>query len=253
MDNIKNVLDSRLLSQTFETSLNPAIHLTEAKFIAQMYARLENCISVLSDMRARKSYLYYGPLAGQLGLQKREAEIASIWEDELLSRVHTEDLQKKYRLEFHFFEFLSTINIYERADYEVLTRLRVKNKEGDYILLKHRLVYLTSTEDGTIWLALCLYNMIYEHPEVNVPEGVIVNNKSGRIVDYNPDRINQLLSPREVEILHLIKHGRRSKEIADKLSLSVNTINRHRQNIFQKLNVTNALEACRIAENAGLL
>jgi len=39
--------------------------------------------------------------------------------------------------------------------------------------------------------------------------------------------------------MQLIRQGKRSKEIAEKLTLSVNTVNRHRQNIFQKLNVSN--------------
>jgi len=72
-------------------------------------------------------------------------------------------------------------------------------------------------------------------------------------MDYNHHEFSQILSLREKEILQLIKHGRRSKEIADKLGLSINTVNRHRQNIFQKLNVTNAMEACRVAEGTGLL
>jgi DNA-binding NarL/FixJ family response regulator len=120
-------------------------------------------------------------------------------------------------------------------------------------LIKHRLLYVGSSEDGSIWLALCLYNIIYDHPDFNIPQGVILNIKTGKIIDSNQQRFSDILSLREKEILQLIKHGRRSKEIADKLGLSINTVNRHRQNIFQKLNVTNAMEACRIAETTGLL
>lgn len=248
---MRDLLDIKLLSQSFETTLNPDLQLENGKLIARMYTKLENGISVLSDLKARKSYISYGSIAEQLGLQAKETEIQSIWEDELLNRVHTEDLQKKYRLEFQFFQLLNSIDITERVDYGVITRLRVRNKEGKYILLKHRLLYIGNSEDGSIWLALCLYNIIPDHPEFDVPRGVIINNKSGKIIEYIPHDFAEILSPREKEVLQLIKHGRRSKEIADKLSLSINTVNRHRQNIFQKLNVTNALEACRIAENTG--
>lgn len=47
------------------------------------------------------------------------------------------------------------------------------------------------------------------------------------------------LSDREVEILRLIAREQTSKEIAERLSLSVNTVENHRQNIFAKLNVRN--------------
>ena len=35
-----------------------------------------------------------------------------------------------------------------------------------------------------------------------------------------------------------------SKDIAQTLSISINTVNRHRQNILEKLQVNNSIEAC---------
>ncbi|WP_029286337.1 response regulator transcription factor [Pedobacter sp. R20-19] len=250
---MRDLLDIKLFSQSFEKIQNPVQKLDNAKRIAQMYSQFENCIAVLSDMKARNSFLYYGALASQLGLAAQDQEIKSIWEDQLLSKVHPEDLQKKYRLEFQFFQHLHNTDTEERMDYEVITKLRIKNKEGKYVLIRHRLLYISSSDDGSIWLALCLYHMIYDHPEFEIPQGIIINNKSGKIIEQNEAQFKVLLSPREKEILQLIKHGQRSKEIADKLALSINTINRHRQNIFQKLNVSNAMEACRMAETMGLV
>ncbi|WP_426324357.1 response regulator transcription factor [Pedobacter sp. R-06] len=204
-------------------------------------------------MKARRSFLYYDAIAEEIGLEKKEAEIKSIWEDELLGRVHPEDLQKKYRLEFQFFQLLNSIDIRERMDYQVITKLRIRNKDGKYILIQHRLIYIGNSKDGSMRLSLCLYNMIYDHPEFEIPQGAIVNIKTGKIIDHNQQRFIDILSSREKEVLQLIKHGRRSKEIAVKLGLSINTVNRHRQNIFQKLNVTNVMEACRVAESTGIL
>jgi DNA-binding NarL/FixJ family response regulator len=107
--------------------------------------------------------------------------------------------------------------------------------------------------EGNIWLALCLYNLVYEDAGFEVPQGVIINARTGKVICYEVGDFAGLLSTREKEVLQLIKKGFRSKEIADKMELSVNTVNRHRQNIFQKLNVTNAMEACRLAETAGFL
>ena len=249
---MRDLLDIKLLSQPFKITSDPELKLENAKHIAEMYTKLENCISVLSDLKSRKSYIQYGAVADQLGLKHRDTEIKSIWEDELLSRVHPEDLQKKYRLELQFFQLLNSIDVAERVNYEVITKLRIRNSDGKYNMIKHRLLYIGSADDGSIWLALCLYNLIYDHPDFNIPQGVILNSRSGVVTDYNQERFIDMLSVREKEILQLIKHGQRSKEIADKLSLSIHTVNRHRQNIFQKLNVTNAMEACRVAETTGL-
>jgi len=249
---IRKLLDLKLLSQPFGSSLQAELQLDEGMLIAQLYTKLENCISVLSDLKARKSYIYYGTLAGQIGINEKEEVIHSIWEDKLLSRVHHEDLLRKYRLEFKYFQLLNTIAPAERINYSVTTKLRVKNAEGAYLALQHRLLYISSSGDGSVWLALCLYNLMHDHPRYNIPEGVIINSQTGSAVDLHQDEFNNMLTSREKEILHLIKNGHRSKEISVKLSLSINTVNRHRQNIFQKLNVTNAMEACRVAEAAGL-
>ncbi|MFZ1692220.1 MAG: response regulator transcription factor [Flavobacteriales bacterium] len=47
------------------------------------------------------------------------------------------------------------------------------------------------------------------------------------------------LSEREIEILRMIAREQTSKEIAEHLGLSVNTVENHRQHIFSKLNVRN--------------
>ncbi|MCP4580121.1 MAG: helix-turn-helix transcriptional regulator [candidate division Zixibacteria bacterium] len=47
------------------------------------------------------------------------------------------------------------------------------------------------------------------------------------------------LSPREIEICSMIKNGATSKEIAETLSISVLTVNKHRERIRKKLVISN--------------
>jgi len=51
----------------------------------------------------------------------------------------------------------------------------------------------------------------------------------------------------------LVSKGFASKEIADKLFLSINTVNNHRQNILEKVGAVNTTEAVTYARNLGLL
>ena len=46
-----------------------------------------------------------------------------------------------------------------------------------------------------------------------------------------------LLTDREREILQLVAEGRTNKEVASRLGLSVHTVDTHRGNILQKLNL----------------
>ena len=109
MNNNRDLLNSNLLAQPFEFSFAEN-QLEEGKYIAQLYSKLENCISILSDMKAKKSYIYYGTFAQELGFRQERAVIDSIWEDELLEMIHPEDLQRKYRIELQFFSFLKTVD-----------------------------------------------------------------------------------------------------------------------------------------------
>jgi len=54
-----------------------------------------------------------------------------------------------------------------------------------------------------------------------------------------------LMSARELEVLGFVARGFTNSEIAQALSISVNTVGFHLKNIFLKLNVTNRTEASR--------
>lgn len=60
------------------------------------------------------------------------------------------------------------------------------------------------------------------------------------------------LSPRELEVLHLVAMEKTDKEIALSLSLSLNTIKTHLRNILSKLQVSSRKEAARLAKDKGL-
>jgi len=55
--------------------------------------------------------------------------------------------------------------------------------------------------------------------------------------------VKDILSGREQEVLQLISEGHIYKEIADKLSISYETVKKHLRNIYHKLHVQNKVEA----------
>jgi DNA-binding NarL/FixJ family response regulator len=62
-----------------------------------------------------------------------------------------------------------------------------------------------------------------------------------------------VLTPRELEVLKLIAEARTSKQIADALFISVKTVERHRQNILDKLGMRDRVELTRYAIRRGLI
>ncbi|MGW2713914.1 response regulator [Streptomyces sp. NPDC001356] len=63
----------------------------------------------------------------------------------------------------------------------------------------------------------------------------------------------QVLTPREEEVLKLVAEGHSSKEIAELLFISVKTVQRHRANLLQKLGLRDRLELTRYAIRVGLV
>ena len=61
------------------------------------------------------------------------------------------------------------------------------------------------------------------------------------------------LTPREREVLTYIAEGYTNREIAENLVISVKTVDRHRENIMQKLNLHNRVELVKYAIEKGLI
>ena len=62
-----------------------------------------------------------------------------------------------------------------------------------------------------------------------------------------------LLSLREKEILLLLASGKSNRDIADQLHISISTVETHRNNVFQKLNLHNLAELILYAVRKGLI
>ncbi len=63
----------------------------------------------------------------------------------------------------------------------------------------------------------------------------------------------ELLTPREREVLQLLAEGKNNKEAASLLNLSLYTVETHRSNIFQKLNLHSQAELILYAIRKGVI
>lgn len=72
--------------------------------------------------------------------------------------------------------------------------------------------------------------------------------------DARPDASDtEELTPREREVLTHIAEGKTNREIADALVISPKTVDRHRENIMQKLNLHSRVELVKYAISRGLI
>lgn len=88
----------------------------------------------------------------------------------------------------------------------------------------------------------------YLSPEVAdvVVEGFITQ------LQEDPSPRASMLSPREREVLQLLAEGSSTRSIAEKLAVSVKTVETHRRNIMQKLNIQSVAELTKFALREGI-
>lgn len=218
---------------------------------ASVYANVEGAIAVLSNMKERRSTIFYGILGEYLGTAKagKVSHINSIWEEEILSLIVEEDLISKQLQELKFFRFLMERPCEERRNYCLESGIRMLTVEGKPVNVRHRIFYLSADNAETLQFSLCIYNRTTDGPAA----AGIINIATGETFLLQEEDFKNPLSDRETEILRLINSGMRSKEIAGRLFISINTVNRHRQNILEKLNAGNSIEACSLAKKLRLI
>jgi DNA-binding NarL/FixJ family response regulator len=68
-----------------------------------------------------------------------------------------------------------------------------------------------------------------------------------------PNKNSNRISPREVQVLMLLREGNSRKMIAAQLALQNETINSYLKTIYRKLNVNNSIGAIRAAERESIV
>ena len=93
-----------------------------------------------------------------------------------------------------------------------------------------------------------LKDQIYLSPAI---AGVVVRQSLGRL-ESKPRSQEAKLSKREREVLQLIAEGQSTKEIAAKLYVSVKTVETHRKQIMDKLDIYSIAELTKYAIREGV-
>uniref|UniRef100_UPI0032170B98 LuxR C-terminal-related transcriptional regulator n=1 Tax=uncultured Draconibacterium sp. TaxID=1573823 RepID=UPI0032170B98 len=152
-------------------------------------------------------------------------------------------------------KYFYQLPVEERKNIRLIHEFRIKNDNNEWIRLLIQNEILELDKKGNMWLDLKLCDFS-PNQDLDMPGHFILRNKlSGEVIysvrGNNPEVKN--VSSREQEVLSLISEGMKSKEIADKLFISANTVNNHRRNLIEKLNVSNSSEAVKMATTLGII
>lgn len=257
MDILRKELNSIYSAQNLSSEILDAAQIGVCCSLARSLVRVNNACAVITDAAADRSYLYTGSMGNLLGLTENmslDLELSSSDEDLIYNRLHPEDLPEKRMLEYEFFKYIDPLSAADKLQFQASCRIRIKDRRGIYIPIDNTTRIIAPSPGGKIWLILCCYDLAASPPEAKGISPAIVNNHTGETIRLSlSERRQSILSRREKEILSHIKYGRPSKQIADLLGISINTVNRHRQNIIEKLSVANSTEAVTAAIAMNLL
>ena len=80
---------------------------------------------------------------------------------------------------------------------------------------------------------------------------VVIKNYIGQL-KKSEESAPPLLTPRETEVLQLVSEGKTSKKIASIMNISTKTVDTHRRQMMDKLNVSSIAELTKYAIRSGL-
>ncbi len=228
--------------------------------IVEKHIQTSNLISTLGNSGVsifdlnRKQHLYYSyNFAELLGYKLEDIEING--QDFLDSKIHADDKLILFQNGITVLKLFSNFSADEKKNYKLINEFRMLNSQNEYVRLIEQHQALELDRLGNTWLSISIIDFSPNQEKFEGVKSQLFNFRTGTIVPFqntnSKPRIE--LTSREKEILKLVKQGLLSKEISETLSISVHTVNTHRQRFLEKLEANNSMEAVIFATKLGLL
>ena len=219
----------------------------------QMAKVSQSCTFVVDVYKSK--YVYASSnFADLLGYDANKIATLERQGDYLESRFHPDDFDQLVDLQIKLGQFIYSLPLEQRNDYCNIYSFRVRNTKQQYVRVTNRLQVLEQGLSGKAWLILGNMSISPDQKNSEHVDCTVLNLRNGEL--FSPTLLSSPtshLTERETEILHLIQKGLLSKEIANKLQISIHTVNIHRQNLLHKLEVQNSIEAINKGIELGLL
>ncbi|WP_343702307.1 LuxR C-terminal-related transcriptional regulator [Chitinophaga sp.] len=159
-------------------------------------------------------------------------------------------------------QFLQSLPQEEHSQFIFSYNFRVRHRNGHYVPVLQHGAYITSKLTGLPLYSLGIVTdislvkkdrMIYHAIEKTEESGECIVKRAMQNNFFYPYEEDSLLSRHEKHILEMLAGGSSSKQIADKLKISENTVANHRKNMLRKTNTRNVAELIAFACSIQLI
>ena len=217
-------------------------------------SRIENRSISLYDINARKFILKEDRHLEKLGYAEHgEIDVNDF--DNYHEMVHAGDRDFLFDTEIKTHDYLKGLCGEEKKNHKLVYDYRVRKKNGGYIRFLHQLMVFEVDSAGNSWILMIISDVLSDYADSSNPRRFLLHTKSNEVKLFNRENSikKSVLTKRESEIANLISQGLDSAEIADRLSISVSTVNNHRQHILVKTTTKNIAQAIAYLKCVGLI
>jgi DNA-binding CsgD family transcriptional regulator/PAS domain-containing protein len=222
------------------------------KAALQVLADIGNSGVNLFDINKREIVFYSLNFGRQLGYDRSDYEREGQYF--FMHKLHPDDAMKLSLNSVSIYKIFDNFSREDKLNHKMISEYRMLNAQGKYVRLIEQHQFIELDKKGQIWLLLGIADISPNQEEFNGIKTQFINFKTGQIIPWEtPPKAEFELTKRELEILRLVKDGLLSKEISNVLSISLHTVNTHRQRFLEKLGANNSMEAVMFASRFGLL
>ncbi len=257
MEALTKEYDRLLRSQDFNPAELDYTLMDRHRELLTQLARVSNCGITVFDMHRRGHTFASYNFANLFGYDMARIEEKDV--EYFDSLVHPDDMPMVMRNGIAALRhFMQEENRHKLGHGKLISEYRIRGQEG-YIRVIEQFQVLEFDAKGNIWLSLCVMDISPDQGPFKGVQSKLVDCHSGEVIPLEkldrefPDPQAPTLSEREKGVLRLVRDGYLSKEISERLTISVHTVNTHRQRILEKLNVDNSMEAVGYASRYGLI
>jgi DNA-binding CsgD family transcriptional regulator len=226
-------------AQSVPTGISP-LAAEDAVFAPMLH--LGPCVTWVLDVRTGRYCFVSNSVSRVLGYPASAFTEGGI--SFLQEIIHPADAPHAWHLTKRVWDSIMALPPAKRKGYQFNRHYRVLKADRSYVRLLEQSTVLHTDNQGNIThvLGVCTDISGCMGSTVPVASAISQGDEPCRMGPAADDRSSfpVQLSKREKEIVRLIADGFSSKQIADKLFISLNTVNTHRKKIIEKTNSRNA-------------
>lgn len=162
----------------------------------------------------------------------------------LVSLIHPSDHPWFLNFENKANKFFSKLSLEQYSNYKVRYDYRIRKKNGDYIRILQQIIVIDYSAECGILKTFGLHTDISDIKKNGKPMLSFIGlNGEPSFINVDTEKVfptpSEFLSTREAGILEMLIDGKRSKQIAEELFISIETVSTHRKNMLKKTNTKN--------------